>query len=172
MIVRGNMWFFAGNITGISGLSYVIEGITTHGLVCMKIYIKPFWMEWKMYLVCTWLQLDWTPSRSTRKINLPANWKGYDNSATTIGKLSTRKIQICLVQFCVIHFCPSIFNNFWNRSPSQLNQAESDSPRQMLQYGGLRSFWGASVRWQIIFFWFHLQALSYAGKWVLGFLYP
>ena len=50
------------------------------------------------------LQLDWTLSRNTRKINSPTNQKGYDNSETTVGKLSARKIQIFQVHYCVIHF--------------------------------------------------------------------
>ena len=40
------------------------------------------------------VQLDWTPSTSRRKINLPANQKGYDESDTTDEKLSARRIQI------------------------------------------------------------------------------
>ena len=36
---------------------------------------------------------------SQHKINLPANQKAYDNFETTVGKLSARSIQICLVRF-------------------------------------------------------------------------
>ena len=42
-------------------------------------------------------------SETHKKNNLPANQKGYDNSETTVGKLSTRKIQIC---------CDNLFKPF------------------------------------------------------------
>ena len=45
------------------------------------------------------LQLDCRSSARTRKINLLSNQKGYDNSETNVGKLSTRRIQIWLVYF-------------------------------------------------------------------------
>ena len=35
-----------------------------------------------------------------KKINLSTNWKGYDKSETKYGKLSRRRIQICLIQLC------------------------------------------------------------------------
>ena len=44
-------------------------------------------------------ELDWTSSLSRPKINLPVNQKGYDSFMTPVGKLSARRIQICLVQF-------------------------------------------------------------------------
>ena len=40
------------------------------------------------------LQLDWTPSAGTQKINFPANQKGHDKSETTYEKLLARRIQI------------------------------------------------------------------------------
>ena len=51
----------------------------------------------KIYTI--FVQLDWTPITRTRKINLSANRKSYDESETIIGKLSVMGIQICLVQF-------------------------------------------------------------------------
>ena len=56
-------------------------------------------------LVCLgMLQLGWTLStlKPTQKIR--KKHKGYDNSETTIGKLSARKIQIWLDYFCKIYF--------------------------------------------------------------------
>ena len=52
------------------------------------------------------LQYSWIECQrlSRQKINLPANQKGYDNFETTVGKLSARRIQICLVQFYKSHF--------------------------------------------------------------------
>ena len=47
-----------------------------------------------------YVQLDWTPSRNTRKINSLTSQKSCVNSETTIGKLSTRRIQITCVYFC------------------------------------------------------------------------
>ena len=40
------------------------------------------------------LQLDCQSARRTRNINFASNQKGYDNSETTVGKLSARRIQI------------------------------------------------------------------------------
>ena len=48
--------------------------------------------------------LDCRSARHTQKMNLPTNQKGYDNSETTAGKLSTRRIQIFWVYFSVIFF--------------------------------------------------------------------
>ena len=62
------------------------------------------------------IQLDWTPSRRTQKINLPANQKGYDNSETTIRKLSARRIQICFDYFCLGIILKVILNNFQNNA--------------------------------------------------------
>ena len=64
------------------------------------------------------IQLDWTPSRRTQKVNSPTNQKGYGNSKTTIGKLSARRIQICVVYFCVIHFW-LLFQNMWKQGPNK-----------------------------------------------------
>ena len=49
------------------------------------------------------LEVDWTPNMSQQRINLPVNQKGWDNSETTIGKLSVRKIQIYRVFFGKIY---------------------------------------------------------------------
>ena len=46
----------------------------------------------------TLLQLDWVSAIRKRKINLPANRKGYDESEIVYEKLSARRIQIFLVQ--------------------------------------------------------------------------
>ena len=45
-----------------------------------------------------------TISETHTKINLSANQKGYDNSETTVGKLSAKRIQIFQVYFFVIIF--------------------------------------------------------------------
>ena len=77
-------------------------------------------------------QLDWTPSRNTREINLPTNQKGYDNSKTSVGKLSARRIQICLVYLCKIYFRPLFQNNFPNIAQTKIYQADSDLSRPIL----------------------------------------
>ena len=57
-------------------------------------------------LATNYIQLDWTPSRNTGKINLPTNQKGYDDSVTTVEKLSAKRIQIVWYIFCD-HFLKS-----------------------------------------------------------------
>merc|ERR1711966_437574 len=53
----------------------------------------------------TYIQLDWTPSINTGKINSRKTVSyGYDNSETTMGKFSANRIQICSVYFCETHF--------------------------------------------------------------------
>ena len=42
------------------------------------------------------------------KNELPANQKGYDNSETTIRKLSGRRTQICRVYFCVEYYSAEV----------------------------------------------------------------
>ena len=61
------------------------------------------------------LQLDCLSVTLPRKINLPANQKGDDNSETTVGKLSARRIQICRVHFCLGIILTVILNNFQNK---------------------------------------------------------
>ena len=50
------------------------------------------------------IQLDYQSAIHTQKINLPANQKGYNIFETAVGKLLTRRIQICRVHFPVITF--------------------------------------------------------------------
>ena len=78
------------------------------------------------------LQLDWTSNTSRQKINFPTNRKGYDNSETTVGKLSAGRIQICLVQFYKSHFWPLFQNNFPNNAQTKIDQSDLDSPRRIL----------------------------------------
>ena len=47
------------------------------------------------------VQLDCFSWRRTRIINLVSNQKGYDTFKTTVGKLSTRRIQIFPGYFCL-----------------------------------------------------------------------
>ena len=85
------------------------------------------------------MQLDCSPSTRARKINSPANRKGYDKSETTVGKFSTRKIQIFRVYFCAIHF--HLFqNNFPNNSRTKIYSVDLDSSRRIRQCRDLRSF--------------------------------
>ena len=70
-------------------------------------------------LSLTQLQLDWTPMISTRKINLPSNQKCYDESETSFGKLSSRRIQIFHVYFCATNIWPFIFENRWKWGPNK-----------------------------------------------------
>ena len=62
------------------------------------------------------LQLDWNSNTSRRKINLPANQKGYDTFETTVGKLSVRRIQIYPDYFCLGIILKVILNNFQNNA--------------------------------------------------------
>ena len=55
-------------------------------------------------VISTTVQLDWISQYEPTKINSPTDQKGYDSSETTVGKLSTRRIQIFLIHFCLIHF--------------------------------------------------------------------
>ena len=74
---------------------------------------------WKIFCFRFQVQLSLTPSTRTRKINLPANQKGYDNSETTIGKFSARRIQIFQVPFSMIIFWSLIFLNKWKDGPNK-----------------------------------------------------
>ena len=62
------------------------------------------------------IQLDWTSKTSRRIINLPTNQKCYDNSKTTVGKLSARRIQIFPDYFCLGIIFKVILNNFQNNA--------------------------------------------------------
>ena len=106
------------------------------------------WWRW----IHMGIQLDQTPSRNTRKITSRTNQKGYDNSKTTVGKRSTRRIQIFRVHFLVIYFWPHFQNNLSKNVQTKTYPEESDLPRQILLFRGLRPFWGASVCLGIIFF--------------------
>ena len=77
-----------------------------------------------------YLQLDWASKIRTQKNNSPTNQMGYDNSETTVGKLSARRIQICVCHFCGIHFWPLFWDNFPNNVQTSLTHAELDSPRR------------------------------------------
>ena len=55
---------------------------------------------------------------------LPTNKKGYDNSETTFGKLSARRIQIYCDRFCLGIILKDILNNFQNI-------AQTKKPRQI-----------------------------------------
>ena len=79
-----------------------------------------------------YIQLDCRSVRRTRKINLPMNQKGYDNSETTVGKPSTRRIQIYLVYFCVIHFHLCFLKNFQTNAQTKIDPADLNLPRRIL----------------------------------------
>ena len=70
------------------------------------------------------LQLDWMPNMSRQKIDLPTNQEGYNNSETTTGKLSARRIQICQVCFSVIFFDLLIFKTSENTAPTKIDPAD------------------------------------------------
>ena len=77
--------------------------------------------------------------------------KGYNNFEATIGKLSVRRIKICLVYFCKIYFWSLFQDNVPNNAQTKIDHADLDSPRRILVCRGLRPFWGASVCTGIIF---------------------
>ena len=88
-------------------------------------------------LMMTWQQqiaklLDCRSAIRTRKINLPANQKSYDNSETTVGKLSARRNQICRIYFSVIIFDLLLFKTSENMAPTKIDPAGLDSPRRIL----------------------------------------
>ena len=60
------------------------------------------------------VQLDCRSCGRTRIIDLTSNQKGYDNSETTVGKLSARRIQIWLGYFCLGIVLKVIQYNFQN----------------------------------------------------------
>ena len=72
-----------------------------------------FYQSWindiKQLALWDYLQLDWTSNTSRQKINLPTNQRGYDNSETTVGKLSARRIQIYCVYFSLIILTSYLF---------------------------------------------------------------
>ena len=57
--------------------------------------------------------------------------KGYDNSETTVGKLSTGQIRFCHVYFCLGIILKVILNNFQNNALRKMYRTESDSPRRI-----------------------------------------
>ena len=83
----------------------------------------------------------------TTKNNSRTNRKGYDNSETTIGKLSARRIQIFWVRFCIMIFGLLFFkvcekmglNKF---EPKRIGSASSNIrlPRSQTLLRCLRSF--------------------------------
>ena len=97
------------------------------------------------------VQLDWAPSKHTRKINFPTNRKGYYKSETTIEKFSTRKTQIFQIYFAVIFYWPLIFKTSKHITLTKIEPANLDSPHRILVCRGLRPFWGVSVCWEIKF---------------------
>ena len=74
------------------------------------------------------IQLDWTPSRKTQKINFPTNQKGYDGSETTVGKLLTRKNRSAGPIFVKTIFGLLFFETCENRVPTKIDPADLDSP--------------------------------------------
>ena len=82
---------------------------------------------------------------------MPANQKGYDNSETIAGKLSTRRIQICKVYFSVIIFWPLSFKTSKNMAPTKTVRIDLNSPRRELSSDGLGIVVALLVRWQINF---------------------
>ena len=74
--------------------------------------------------------LGWTPSKNTRKINLPTNQKVYDNFETTVGKLLARRIQIFWLYFLEFIFC--LFSKQllkWCLDKNSPDRSEFSSPR-------------------------------------------
>ena len=79
-----------------------------------------------------YLQLDWTSCDEPRKINLPANQKGYDTFETTVGKLSARKFRSALSIFVKSIFDLLFFETSENRVPTKIDKADLDSPRRIV----------------------------------------
>ena len=68
------------------------------------------------------LQLDCQSAGRTRKINLPTNQKGCDNSETSVEKLSTRRTQISPVYFSVIIFDLLNFKTSESMAPTKIDR--------------------------------------------------
>ena len=85
------------------------------------------------------LQLDCFHCRHTRKIYLPANRKGCNESETTYEKPLARRVYICYVHVCVIKF-HLFLNNFQYNLQTTMYSTEPASSHQILLYQGLKSF--------------------------------
>ena len=94
--------------------------------------LNPIYIELTLLVVCRGIQ--WR------------NW--YEPRAA---KPLARIIQICCVYILCLIFDLFFQNNFPNNSGTKIYLAESDSPRRILLFRGLGSFWGALGRSGIIF---------------------
>ena len=67
-------------------------------------------------------------SETHTKNNFLANQKGCDDSETTIGKLSARRIQFFRVHFSVTIFDLLFLKTSENMAPTKMNSVDLDSP--------------------------------------------
>ena len=97
-----------------------------------------------MFTSTAGLDVQYEPTKK-----LPTNQKGFDNSETTVEKLSVRRIQIYRVFFSEILFDLLIFKTSGNMAPTKIDLADLDSLRRELFNGGLRIVVTLLVRRQI-----------------------
>ena len=102
-------------------------------------------------MTCSIIQLDCFSWRRTQKINLASNQKDYDNSETTVGKLSARIIQIFPGYFCLGNILKVIQYNLKKNAQTKIVRVDLDSPRRELSNGGLESVLTLLVHWQTNF---------------------
>ena len=74
------------------------------------------------------------------KINFQKICKGYDNSETTVGKLSVGESRSTWSIFVKSIFGLSFFETYENRVRTKIDQVESDLPCLILVCRGLRPF--------------------------------
>ena len=102
----------------------------------IKITMFMFFCILHLCTLAVWcqLQLDWTPSRRTRKISLPASRKGYIRLIQDyVRTKSSRQGEVRSTWSSFVWFIlTSVFQNYFrNNVWTSLDQAESDSPRQI-----------------------------------------
>ena len=152
------MWRFLVNFVDFLGHSFLCSlkmlryelgfGLVVFGrldLIKTLGYFQTFFKKDKKKLVWHIIMYTYSwigrPIRADKKINMPANQKGYDTFETTVGKLSARRIQICCDYFCLgIILKKEVENKSYKNSQSRFGFS---SPRAFQrQFRNCRSpFW-------------------------------
>ena len=97
----------------------------------LEIKLAKNWkLFWSLCSETRLVQLDYRSARRTQKINFPTNQKGYDNSETTVGKLSTIKNRSSEYIFLMSFFDLLFLKTSENMDPTKIYPANLDSPRQ------------------------------------------
>ena len=106
-----------------------------------------------LQLLVSWLSmcLSYTNMSRQKLICQRTRRAMYNNSKTTVEKISGRIIQIFWVLFSVIIFWLIIFKTSKNMIPTKRNLADLELLCRILICRCLGTFWGASDQWQINF---------------------